>query len=936
MSLTIAQRIPVATYRLQLRREFPFAEATKLVPYAAALGVSDFYCSPVFLSTPGSAHGYDVNDYRRVNPDLGGRKELDRLHARLSEHGMGMLLDFVPNHMGINGPGLLNTWWRDVLEHGEHSAHAEFFDIDWNARTSAGRSQVLVPILEDHYGRVLEAGKLSLVIEDGGFNVAYYDMRFPLSPHSYPLVLRGDGENAALSELSEVIGALPSPDASEDVEGARARTERFSELKKKLRGLLARDEEARAWLDARLAQLNGRAGEAESFDALDEIVQRQHYRLAFWKAGVHETNYRRFFAIDTLIGLRMENPVVFHECHSLLAEFVRERLVTGLRIDHVDGLRDPRQYLERLQSFALGDAGKPVKPLYVLVEKILESSEHLPAGWATHGTTGYEFIEQLAGIFVDAKAERRFTETYGQFCGELAGYEDVIYAKKRIVLDEMFANAVTRLAHDLTDHLQADRRWRDVTRNELTVAVREIMAAFPVYRTYRRVGEPISEQDLAVVKRACTKALERNRRHDAGPFELVCDVLTGVYPGSDAPARLRRRLTGWVMSFQQYTGAVMAKSVEDTAFYTYSRFIALNEVGGNPGQFGTSVGEFHAKNAERLREGPHAMLATSTHDTKVAEDVRARLYALSEMPHAWRDWLAEWSDLNRVHKTVVDGRPAPDANEEYRLYQVLLGAWPPDDAEPDETFRGRMKEHWRKAVNEAKRNTSWVSPNEPWLEAGERFLDAILEPASGRQFLESFRPKARQLARLGMVNSLAQVVLKITSPGVPDFYQGTELWDFSLVDPDNRRPVDFARREQLAEEAERTSWRTLLSQWEDGAIKLRLMRTLLKFRSERAELFRSGEYQPLEVRGRFAEHVVAYSRTGDAGCVLTIVPRLTSGLGCPPLGLVWDDTAVAPPRKAARWKDVLTGRELLADGTLALADVFAELPVAVIVASGSE
>jgi len=930
MPLTTAQRIPVATYRLQLRREFPFAEATKLVPYAGALGVSDFYCSPIFLSTPGSAHGYDVNDYRRVNPDLGGRKELDRLHAQLREHEMGIVLDFVPNHMGINGPGLLNTWWRDVLEHGEHSAHAEFFDIDWNARTSQGRAQVLVPILEDHYGRVLESGKLSLVIEDGGLNVAYYDMRFPLSPHSYPLVLRGDGEGAALSELSDAIGALPSPDASEDIEGARARTERFGELKKKLRGLLARDEGARRWLEARLAILNGSAGDAASFDALDEIIQRQHYRLAFWKAGVHETNYRRFFAIDTLIGLRMENPVVFHECHSLLAELVRERIVTGLRIDHVDGLRDPRQYLDRLQSFALGDAGKPVKPFYVLVEKILESSERLPAGWATHGTTGYEFIEQLAGVFVDAKAERRFTETYAQFCGELAAYEDVIYAKKRIVLDEMFANAVTRLAHDLTDHLQTDRRWRDVTRNELTVAVREIMAAFPVYRTYRRVGEPISEQDRAVVKRACAKALERNRRHDAGPFELVCDVLTGGYPGNEAPAILRRRLTGWVMSFQQYTGAVMAKSVEDTAFYTYSRFIALNEVGGNPGQFGASVGEFHAKNAERLREAPHAMLATSTHDTKVAEDVRARLYALSEMPHAWRDWLAEWSELNRVHKTVVDGRPAPDANEEYRLYQILLGAWPADDADPDEIFRGRMKEHWQKAVNEAKRNTSWVSPNEPWLKAGERFLDAILEPTSGRQFLESFRPKARRLARLGMVNSLAQVVLKITSPGVPDFYQGTELWDFSLVDPDNRRPVDFESRQRLAEEAERTNWRTLLAQWEDGAIKLRLTRALLKYRGTNAELFRSGEYQPLEVRGRFAENVVAYSRNGDGRRVVIVVPRLTSTLGCPPLGLVWDDTAVVMPGEAARWKDVLTGREVLEDGVVALADLFWELPLAVL------
>lgn len=930
MPLTDAQRIPLATYRLQLRKEFVFADAAKQVDYAAALGISDFYCSPVFLSTPGSSHGYDVNDYRRVNPELGGRKELERLHTRLREHGMGLLLDFVPNHMGINGPGLLNTWWRDVLEHGEHSAYAQFFDIDWDAGTHHGRSQVLVPLLEDHYGRVLEAGKLSLVCEDGGLSVAYYEMRFPLSPHTYPHVLRFPEAGGELQGLSDVIGALPKPDASEDVEAAKTRTARFAELKKTLRGLLARDAQVGERLQARLDQLNGRAGEPGSFDELDAIVQHQHYRLAFWKAGVHETNYRRFFAIDTLIGLRMENPAVFHECHALLAELVRERIVTGLRIDHVDGLRDPRQYLDRLQSFALGDAGKPVKPLYVLVEKILEHGELLPGEWATHGTTGYEFIEQLADVLVDGSAERKFTETYAEFSGETESYVDVVYAKKRLVLDEMFANAVTRFAHDLTEYLQSDRLWRDVTRNELTVAVREIMAAFPVYRTYRRVGEAVSAADRHVIEQAVATAIARNRRFNAAPFELVRDVLVGSYPGEHAPAGLRRRLTAWVLSFQQYTGAVMAKAVEDTAFYTYSRFIALNEVGGDPGRFGGTVNAFHAANAERLRASPHALLATSTHDTKVAEDVRARLYALSEMPHAWRDWLAEWTESNRAHKTVIDGRAAPDANEEYRLYQVLLGAWPADDAAPDEAFRARMREYWRKAVSEAKRNTSWVQPNEPWLEAGDRFLDRILDPATGRIFLESFRPKARRLARLGMVNSLTQVTLKITSPGVPDFYQGTELWDLSLVDPDNRRPVDFESRRRLADEAEKTSWRTLLAQWEDGAVKLRLVQTLLRFRAAHADLFRSGEYQPWESRGRFAANVIAFARSSESERVLVLVPRLTSQLGCPPLGLVWDDTAIGTGAHAAVWKDVISGRELAGGDGLKCADVFAEMPVAVL------
>ncbi|HYP16789.1 MAG TPA: malto-oligosyltrehalose synthase, partial [Opitutus sp.] len=639
MPLTSAKRIPVATYRLQMWREFPFAHATQMVDFAASLGISDIYSSPIFLSTPGSSHGYDVNDYRRVDPELGGRRELDRLHGKLREHGMGLLLDFVPNHMGINGPGLLNTWWRDVLENGEHSAHAAFFDIDWNAPTPHGRSQVLVPILEDHYGRVLEAGKLSVVWEDGTLCVGYYDMRFPLSPATYPPVLAGAPAAAWSDELARVleeISGLPQPAALEDVENATARTTRFAALKKRLNALLHEGSTGRAWLEERLHAINSSVREAGRVDELDGIIQQQHYRLAYWKAGVHETNYRRFFAIDTLIGLRMENPTVFHECHALLAELVRAGVVTGLRIDHVDGLRQPKQYLERLQSFALGDAGKPVEPLYVVVEKILEDEELLPVEWPTHGTTGYEFITQLAALLVDARAERRFTDTYAQFCGETESFEDIVYAKKRLVLDEMFANAATRLGHDLTDVLQSDRRWRDVTRNEITVAVREIMAAHGVYRTYRRDGEPMGERDRRVVERACAVAIARNRQLGPEPFELVRDVLAGTYPDPGAPARLRAKLTGWVLSFQQYTGAVMAKSVEDTAFYTYSRFIALNEVGGNPGHFGGTVAAFHASNAERLRQTPHGLLATSTHDTKLGEDVRARLYALSEMPHAWR------------------------------------------------------------------------------------------------------------------------------------------------------------------------------------------------------------------------------------------------------------------------------------------------------------
>ncbi|MEO7597696.1 MAG: malto-oligosyltrehalose synthase [Opitutus sp.] len=935
MATVSAKRIPVATYRLQLRREFPFSAAAAIVPYADALGISDYYCSPIFLSTPGSSHGYDVNDYRRIDPELGGPSGLEQLHRELQSRGMSILLDFVPNHMGINGPGLLNTWWRDVLQNGVHSPYARFFDIDWNTGTGEERTRVLVPILDTHYGRVLEAGRLSLGYETGGLSVVYGDMRFPVAPRTFQRVLDALGDGSVkLAELAKLAGgfaSLPRPTASEEIETARIRAARLNELKQQFAAVLEGDDALRARLNQLLIEWNGRAGDAASFVRLNEIIEEQHYRLAYWKAGVHETNYRRFFAIDTLIGLRVEIREVFQETHALLARLLQDKIVSGLRIDHIDGLRDPQQYLERLQALvAAGGNGQPDK-LFVLVEKILAENETLPAEWASDGTTGYEFIVQLAEIFVDPRAERRFTETYAQFCGETLAFEDVIVDNKRLVLDEMFANAVSRLASQLTEMLQSDLRWRDVTRHEMTVAVREVMAAHGVYRTYRRRDEPVTERDRRVVEQACAIAVRRNPRLGAEPFELLRDILTGAYLKSESPAELREPVLAWVFSFQQYTGAVMAKSVEDTAFYRYSRFVALNEVGGNAGRFGGTVSAFHAANSQRLRQTPHSLLATATHDTKLGEDVRARLYALSENPQEWRDSLEEWHELNQRHQTMVDGRSAPDANEEYRLYQILLGAWPAEDADPDDTFRERMREHHRKAVNEARRNTSWIQPNEAWLQAGDRFIDAVLNLETGREFLASFRPRARRLAHLGMVNSLAQVVLKTTSPGTPDFYQGTELWELSLVDPDNRRPVDFKIRERMAAKSlSSLDWRGLLHDWRTGEIKLQVTRALLQFRGDEIGVFHSGGYEPVEATGRFASHLVAFERHSARRACIVVVPRLTSRLGVPPLGLVWDDTTIVGPGESGAWVDVITGRKHRADTPLSMSSVLSDLPFAVL------
>lgn len=937
MPFTDPQGVPASTYRLQLWKEFPFAEATKVVPHLHELGISHCYCSPILMSAPGSTHGYDVSDYHRIDTELGGHEGYAAFAARVRERGMSILLDFVPNHMGIQGTS--NRWWQDVLECGPSSPHADFFDIDWGEDDSAGPSRVLVPILDTHYGVVLEAGRFALRFENssGMINVHYEDLRFPVRPETYAEILSAA---AAARELANEARALLEGLAKEfsalqrGPDGAIERRARDG-LKRRLADAARANAALSGAIEARLGELNGKPGEPRTLDALDRILTQQHYRLAHWKAGAHEINYRRFFAIDTLIGLRMENPKVFDETHALIRGLLRNNLAHGLRIDHIDGLRNPLEYLERLQSFALPDGATTAMPLYVVVEKILGDDEELDGAWPTHGTTGYEFIPQLAQVFVDPAAEQKLTRLYGDFTSLRESFADVVYAQKRHVLEEMFANAVSQLGQRLATLVTADRRWRDLTRHDLVVAIREIMAGLRIYRIYRRMNAECRPDDAREIERACTEAMRRNASRDPQAFEFVRDVLTGRYPPPSASPEFRRNLWRWVLTFQQYTGAVMAKSVEDTAFYVYNRFVALNEVGGHPAKFGGTATDFHATNARRRDIAPHSLLATSTHDTKFGEDVRARLYVLSEIPDEWADWVREWSELNARHKTEVHDRLAPDANEEYRLYQTLLGCWPMDPAfEPDETFRQRLREHVRKAVNEAKVNTHWFHPNERWLEAGDRFIDALLSPESGRAFLASFKPKAQRLAHLGLANSLAQVVLKSTSPGVPDFYQGCEGWNLSLVDPDNRRLVDWAAEEQALAKASEASWLELLRGWRDGGIKRRLTMDLLRFRRDHLALFQHGDYEPLAAAGRFADKVLAFRRAAGGEALLVVVPRLTAAVGAPPVGLAWEDTALTLPAARQPWRDVLTGETWAPGEPRALGDLFKALPLAVLHSSG--
>jgi (1->4)-alpha-D-glucan 1-alpha-D-glucosylmutase len=919
MPLKTAGRIPVATYRVQLQREFDFACLVRELPYLRSLGITDIYCSPLFAASPGSTHGYDVSSYRRINPELCGEEGFRALSAALRAHRMGLLLDFVPNHMGVSGP--FNSWWNDVLECGRSSPHASFFDIHWNDGSNA---RVLVPILENHYGIVLEKGGIALERQDGAFHFACGEARFPLSPESYPSLLEasaqklsdGDSRNA-LRSAADGFSHLPILNAHDSLELKRDRRARVNGLKKNLAELIARDTAVRDAIDDELKRINGRPEDPHSFDRLDQLISQQHYRLARWKTGAHEVNYRRFFAIDTLVGLRMENDDVFRESHQRVAELIRENHVTGLRIDHIDGLWDPERYLGQLQELARTAPDQP--PLYVLVEKILEDRERLPDPWLAHGTTGYEFAADVAQLLTDRRSAARFDQIYGNFVGDFSTPAQITIASKRLILDEMFANAVSNLAQQLDALVHCDRRWRDLTRHELTVAIREIMAHLGVYRTYRRAGDAASSQDVAEIEKACAAAIAANPRLDPEPFRFVGELLAGRYPHGNAPDDYLAQALGWVMTFQQYTGAIMAKSVEDTAFYVHNRLIALNEVGGNMADFGRSVDDFHEACRARFSHAPLTQLTTSTHDTKLSEDARARLLVLSEMPEEWENWLREWRELNAPHKPQVNARSAPDASEEYRFYQTLLAAWPLDENINDEFIR-RLKENLRKSVSEAKRNTTWINPNEAWLTACDQFVEAVLDPARSEKFITHFRAVAGRVARLGMINSIVQTTLKITTPGVPDFYQGNEVWNFSLVDPDNRRSVDFARHHALAAGLDARSWSDLLVHWRDGGVKQRLTRDLLRFRVDHADLFQTGEYTPVPVAGRFAEHALAFTRAHAAK------------LGCPPLGLIWDDTHVVLDQ-SARWRNILTGVTYAADGELPLASLLADFPVAVLQAT---
>jgi (1->4)-alpha-D-glucan 1-alpha-D-glucosylmutase len=945
-------RVPAATYRLQFHHGFRFITAQALVPYLHDLGISDLYASPFFKARRRSLHGYSVTNPLEINPELGSRVSLRALGKALKAKDMGLMLDIVPNHMALSHN---NPWWLDVLENGPASPFAVFFDIDWHPFNRVLDGRVIQPVLGSPYGQALENREIRLALEEEGFFVYYYEHKFPLDPKTYELILRhrlpdlvrelGEGNSAVMSLLGLITLVEHLPPRSLSSKRKLLERHRQKEILKNNLWLLCQvNPLIKKFLDENITLFNGRAGDPESFTLLDRLLSLQPYRLAYWRVSLDMINYRRFFSVNDLIGLRVEDPRVFEASHGLLFNLIREGKVSGVRIDHIDGLFDPLRYLERLQSH-LASGDKPAadgESLYVVVEKILAADEPLPSEWPVAGTTGYDFLNTVNGLFIEAQGFHEVQQVYNRFVKPELTRDELIYQKKKLIMETLFQGELETLGYILSLLAEQDRQARDIPRKALQKIIGEVIARLPVYRTYIRSFE-VSPRDRECLEKVLEEVRTRPPSFDPTALDFVRRVLLLDFP----PSLLEEHREDWlrfVMRWQQFTVPIMAKGLEDTALYVYNPLVSLNEVGTD--FLVVAPEDFHRFNQRRQENWPLALNATTTHDTKRSEDVRLRLNVLSEIPREWEACLQRWSAWNASKKRDSNGLAVPDANEEYFLYQTLLGAWPLMEAELPQ-FKERLKAYVIKAAREAKVHTRWIDPGFAHESALLAFVDDILEDTGANDFLKDLREFQARLSCSGALNSLSQVVLKSASPGVPDFYQGTELWDFSLVDPDNRRPVDFFQRVQLLSDVKMKELKgagpliqDLLANWENGGLKLYITYKALNFRKEHLELFLQGDYIPLETGGPNREKVVAFARRQGNSWAVVVVARflglgLTAGdLRCDPE--VWRGNFVALPQGApATWLNIFTDERLEASQaqpsrSLPLHRLLGNLPVALL------
>jgi (1->4)-alpha-D-glucan 1-alpha-D-glucosylmutase len=987
-------RIPTAAYRLQFNYLFTFSDAAKIIPYLFDLGITDIYSSPYFMACKGSIHGYDIVNHSRLNHEIGTEEEYNKLIDELHLFDMGQILDIVPNHMCITSKD--NIWWMDVLENGPSSIYADFFDIDWAPVKKELKNKVLLPFLGDQYGTVLENGELTLFFEEGSFFIRYYENLFPVRPQTYIHVLEHRMEdlkkiikdnNPSLMELLSIITALKNlPSFLEKTPEKINERNREKEIaKKRLWALYREDTEVKSFINKNIEMFNGIKGDPKSFSPLDRLLAEQIYRLSYWPVATEEINYRRFFDINDLAAIKMENPIVFEETHKLLFRLIRERKITGLRIDHPDGLYSPSGYFHCLQkncfrnimldymekikkdvalphedTFAETEilnrydemlvADPESKPFYIVGEKILIKSEKMPEEWPIFSTTGYVFLNSLNGIFIETRNAKVFEGIYSGFIKSRMNYQDKVYDNKRLIMKAAMASEINTLGNYLNRISEKNRHTRDFTLNSLIEAITEVIAYFPVYRTYINNWE-IKERDHQYIDVAVSKAKRRNPSVNASIFDFLYNVLLLRLPDTMSEDD-KNECLDFVMKFQQVTGPVMAKGVEDTTFYIYNRLLSLNEVGGSPDRFGTPIETFHGQNIERNKFWPHALITSFTHDSKRSDDTRARINVLSEIPDQWRAHLLNWSKLNKNKKVAIDGQRVPGRNEEYFFYQTLIGSWPINETNEEEyeIFKTRIKDYMLKAMREAKVYTSWTNPHLLYEEAMMIFIETVMMDAPDNIFLKSFIPFQKMISHYGIYNSLSQTLLKITSPGIPDFYQGTELLNFSLVDPDNRRPVDYDTRIRMLKEIKRQESlmlpskiaRELTLKKEDGMIKMYLIYKSLGYRRANKVLFEQGEYIFLETFGEHADNICAFARRYKNTIALSIVPRFFTRLSKTiedlPLGIdAWNDTVVAvlSENTGKKYRNIFTNEVLITDNYngvtgLSLAEVFKDFPVALL------
>ncbi len=925
-------RIPRSTYRLQFNSGFTFKDALEIVPYLDDLGITDIYASPVFCARLGSLHGYDIVEPNCINPEIGSEEDFTGLIAAVKHRGMGWLQDIVPNHMAYDGQ---NRMLMDVFENGAFSDYHKFFDIDWDHAYESMKGRLLAPFLGKPYGESLESGEIRIEYCESGFVACYYTNRYPLRIESYADVLSPN-----LNKLKEQLGqdhpdyirlvgiiftlkGFPCQELSEE------RSDQIRFIKGMLWEIYNTSQPVREFIDRNVRILNGEGG-ARDLTAADQLLYAQFFRFSYWKVASEEINYRRFFSINDLISLKMEDPEVFEHCHRLILSKISEGSFTGLRIDHIDGLADPLQYLSRLRDRTGG--------IYTVVEKILACDEDLPSNLPVQGTTGYDYLNFLNGIFCRRENEPEFDRIYSWMAGARFDREELLYNKKALIVEHFMTGDVDNLAHLMKRISSKDRGGGDITLHGLRRAILEVLALFPVYRSYVS-----PESFTGTDRRYISEAVERAHRKEPeleNEINYLARFLLLKYEDYLGEEEKNAWLS-FAMRFQQFTGPLMAKGFEDTLLYVYNRLVSLNEVGGEPFMFGTTLDEFHDFNRTRSENWPHAMSATATHDTKRGEDVRARINVLTEMPKEWEERIRAWRALNATHKSQVNALSVPAPNDEYLLYQTLIGAYPFDDAEYDDFVR-RIKSYVIKATREAKIYTGWIKPDTEYEEAFEAFVGKILDRSVKNEFLEDFVPFQEKVAHYGILNSLSQVVLKICSPGVPDFYQGTELWDLSLVDPDNRRQVDFGRRISMLkaiqlQHGEPGFFNTVMNSARDGMLKLLLARACLNARRAHTNLFRNGSYIPLNVDGKFSEHIVAFARKEALEWAVAAAPRFLTrlvGRGEFPLGKrVWKDTWIELPEGApSEWMNAVTGEKTMGKGRLPAAVIFDKLPAALLFA----